>query len=320
MAPPLGSMCAIAKTDKKFYMRLLGIHSLLSFLFFLALSGNAQSRTLVLDSATGKGLPYATIACVAKNWVVMTDSLGAAQVPDNLRGAVLECSFVGFRTRRVTFYEGGNLLLSQKPMPEAVVRGCKPTVPLFVDRAGSLKRSETIRFVNWLTGAEMAVWVPNTSGKAGWIQGVGFGIKRFSENNKRYSGNPNTPVRLRFYRRGADGAPEDELSNEDVRVAGKNFGWFEPALDSFRIPFPEDGVFVVFELIVSGDAYLWKVPFDGPPSPKAITELYGYSFAAHPVSEKKMYFRNPMDKAWRFMAMGRQALELDVQLSAMVCR
>ncbi|TCJ17017.1 hypothetical protein EPD60_06825 [Flaviaesturariibacter flavus] len=291
---------------------------LLLFLL-LPLFSSAQQVLHVVDSASGRGLPYATIASVEKNWVLMTDSLGRATLPDSLRSAVLDFSFVGFRPARLHVGDRNRIALVQKTMPEVVVKGCKPALPLFLDQAGALKQSKTICYIQWLTGAQMAVWVKNPSGRPGTIQTLGWGIKTCFDANKRYRGYPNTPVRLRFYARDAEGCPGEELVYDDIRVSGKKFGWFETPLESFRIPVPEEGLFVVFELIVSGEEYRWKVPFDGPPPPQAITELYGYSFAAHPVGATGMYFKTPTG-SWAPMTMGSQQLDLDVQLGVLVCK
>src|SRR5688572_26279309 len=52
-----------------------------SLLFLLPLSAPAQQTVLVADSATGRGLPYASVASTTGNWGTATDSAGRVTLP-----------------------------------------------------------------------------------------------------------------------------------------------------------------------------------------------------------------------------------------------
>ena len=300
----------------------------LILLLTTAAGARAQLRLQVVDSASAAPLPYATVQCREVRWVRFADSLGRLSIPDSLLGKTVLVSFTGHYPKELLFRGGGEVPLAPLPPLDTVqVRGCAATEPLTFGTAAPGELERKIRFresilsdhvdQRWrgpLDGGLLAHWIANPSGKAGWLHSLTFGAHPFW-HHKRYQGYPNTPVRLRFFDRGADGMPGEELTRADVVVSAGRFGPIVVLLDDKHVRLPAEGLFVAFELFDAGSAWWWEVPFDKEPDPTAIRRIYGFSFVAH---QGPMYFRNPWVDWTKRDSIG--ALELALRLEARVCR
>ncbi|RYY63771.1 MAG: hypothetical protein EOO12_11435 [Chitinophagaceae bacterium] len=289
----------------------------------------AQLPLRVVDSASGAPLPYATVLCAEARWLRFADSLGRLAIPDSLQGHVFTVSFAGHYPKVQRLQKGGDLpLAALPPLDPVLVRSCAATQPLTIGTAkpGELERKirlrggldvddEDLRWSGPLDGAQMAHWIENPTGKSGWLRSLAFGVHPYF-HNKKYLGHANTPVRLRFFARGADGMPGEELGRDDIVVAAAGFGAFTVSLEAQRIPLPPEGVFVAFELFDAGPDYWWPVSLPPDASPQAIPEVYGFAFAAH--AGGSMYFRNPW-MAWTRRS-GPACREIALRIEARVCR
>ncbi|TCZ69662.1 hypothetical protein [Flaviaesturariibacter aridisoli] len=292
-------------------------------------SAFAQLPLRVVDSASGAPLPYATVLCAEARWLRFADSLGRMTVPDSLQGKVFTLTFAGHYPKVLPLTGGGDVALAAlPPLSPVLVQSCAATQPLTIGTAaaGELERKirlrggidvddQDLRWTGPVDGAQMAHWIENPTGKAGWMRSLTFGVHPYF-HNKKYLGHANTPVRLRFFARGADGMPGEELGRNDIVVAAAGFGAFPVALEAQRIPLPPEGVFVAFELFDAGPDYWWPVSLPPDASPQAVPEVYGFAFAAH--AGGSMYFRNPW-MAWTRRS-GPACREIALRIEARVCR
>src|SRR5689334_20682820 len=97
----------------------------LLFLFLcVPLGAFSQVQIRIVDSASGRGLPYATIGTTDGAWGRVSDSAGIVAVPDSLLGKTLQASFVGYDARKINVRGAATVALSQRVLPDVVVRAC----------------------------------------------------------------------------------------------------------------------------------------------------------------------------------------------------
>ncbi|TCJ17019.1 hypothetical protein EPD60_06835 [Flaviaesturariibacter flavus] len=95
------------------------------FLFLcVPLCAFTQVNIRIVDSASGRGLPYASVGTTDGAWGRVSDSAGVVAVPDSLMGKTLQASFVGYDARKITVRGAAAVALSPRVLPEVVVRAC----------------------------------------------------------------------------------------------------------------------------------------------------------------------------------------------------
>ncbi len=104
---------------------------------------------------------------------------------------------------------------------------------------------------------QIAVYIKNRKSEKGTLKDISFFITR--------SGKPKAPVRIRIYDFNTEDDPigSDLLQETVIFKPNKKFGWNAVDLSSHNIEFPEDGLFVAIESIVTKKKYRYKTKIQG---------------------------------------------------------
>lgn len=101
--------------------------------------------------------------------------------------------------------------------------------------------------VRWM---QVAMYMANDERDPAFLKSASFYIGKNPE--------PKTPFRIRIYAAKEDGSPGKDLLQESVIVAGKKASdWIEIDLSTYGIRFPETGLFVAMEWILSDQKYYY---------------------------------------------------------------
>jgi hypothetical protein len=249
------------------------------FLFvivFLQLHADAQIKVQVVDSATGKELPFASVFCNEENWSGMANEQGTVEIPARLTGKSAKASYVSYRTSDFKIGAIKSIQLVSFPLPEVVINSCKNPVEKHI----GWKRKQRFGF-GWDTEQEghlWGTWLPNKEGKPGKIHSISFYVTGHGNKNTIYA-----PIRLRFYKTTDTSFSQvEELVRDDIQVEAGRFGKIELDLSGYRIPFEPTGIIIAFEYLNYGEAYRFEVVVDG----KKVKRLQpGIGIAGMPAGE-----------------------------------
>lgn len=223
----------------------------------------AQPATLtgtVVDTGTGKPIPFATIELPARHLGVQATEAGtfvlnlsAAPNPaDSLRVASL-----GFAPRMLALPQTTSCQLGLTalavPLTEVVVRP-STTKPVRLgpeedgDRFGFRNgKIQAIGSSGWQIARKFA------DGPVGAVQAVRFYV-RPNGNCGRQS--VQAPFRVRIYAAdGPGGSPGTDLLTTSVLTAAAKKGWHEVDLTKFQVRTPDAGFYVAMEWLYTSDAF-----------------------------------------------------------------
>jgi hypothetical protein len=243
----------------------------LLLLLWLPLGAIAQSRIQIVDSATGKGLPFASVASLEKKWGAATAEDGSLVLPDSIIRSALQVSFVGHRTELLRLKDNLVIPLAAMPMPEVIIMPCKQMKPVMLGkkRAGN----SSVGWGSVFTGVLWGTYLPNKFGVNGRLTKLRFFIADRGDGAR-----VDAPVRLRFFAPAdSSGKPGIELTRDDIRIKPGRSGRIEVDLASYKIPVPAEGIIVLFELFESFGNYPYEVEHVLNRVKKK-TICYGFSF------------------------------------------
>lgn len=250
---------------------------LLLFLLLYGVAATAQTRIQVVDSLTGKPLPFATLECPEQGTGLYTDSAGKAVLPPTSGACPWQASFVGYQNKRFDAANGQTVLLVPKITAPVVVQACARAAYTTLTLRNK-RRSPGFGFAPLRQpGFMWAAHVLNPAGRPVLLHDLWFGIRPHAG-----AGNPDAPLRIRIFAVDQSGMPGEELTNDDIMVVPGRFGWIDVTMRQYRIPVPEQGIIVAFEVFDAGPQYRQITSAtDAAGGTEAANTVYGYQLEGY---------------------------------------
>jgi CarboxypepD_reg-like domain len=285
--------------QKKLYLIL--INSLLNLTSF------CQHTIVIKDSASKKPLQFATVESLIKKWGKYTDSTGSVSIMDSIwKTGEIACSYVGYTTKVVVLKQETNeILLSKKEqvLNDILVTPCKE----FKEQKLAIRNKKSNYSFGYSAASNGFIWatfVPNNTGKFGFIKSISFASK------KHYNAAIiETPIRIRFFSLDSvTQLPEEEITTESIILTPNEKGWNAFDISTYKISVPENGIVVAFEMFDAGPQYHFKATNKMTDGTTRNFEGYGFSlygitdegimgfrrfFGGDWVSFKSLFEKNP---------------------------
>lgn len=238
----------------------------ITVLFILTISFLSKSQILlkgkIIDKDTKTPVPYSTILEKNSSFGTIADSNGYFNLSINeslYNTDTLIISAIGYSSRIIESHELKDTLYLIKniyELPEVLVHDSK-----IHSKSLGVKRlaSKTGSFGIWgQSSAQIVLFIPNNNKLKAWVKSVSFHIKK----NR---GVPNTPFRIRIFDKNIDSEqPYKDILNKSIIISGdKNGGWVTANIDSLRIPFSKNGIFVGMEWLYDDNNYHYTRDFKG---------------------------------------------------------
>jgi hypothetical protein len=235
----------------------------------------------VIDQKTNAAIAYSVAEIMALKTGAYSDSTGkfVISVPEKNIGDSIEFYSLG--------YERKKFRISDLTKVEGNVIELKPTYVNLNEIVVIPREVKTVRLgitskkperceISTIFGGQNGQFIPNKDKELGFVKAVSFYITKI--------GCPNAPFRVRIYGRDkqTDGPGADLLDKNVIVSNNKGAGWFTVDISKYGIDFPKDGMFVMMELVYSGDQYYFDLKRtltseDGKPEKKIKLHLYGQS-------------------------------------------
>lgn len=239
---------------------------LLLFLLLALKSFSQNVHVTVIDSATGRPLPYAAILYNNNKSFLYTDSAGAFTLNiDSLKKTdTLYIEFLGYKPVFVaanSLQEQTVIKMVQQPteLNPVVVSNCRRIQNYVLNRrVGAIK--------NYIgPGPETKIIIVghylNKKQKAGYIQSISF-------YDETYSGKVIVPVRLRWYEwNEVTQKPGKELTSTNIIIYPYKKGWNEFTMPEKTAYYPLNGIVFGFEFIYPVE-YVYQYRMIGSPEQK----------------------------------------------------
>jgi hypothetical protein len=250
--------------------------ALLIVLMLSVLFCSAQIRVQIIDSASGRGLPYASLALADGSWGRVSDSTGRVLVPDSLLHGILQASFVGYRTCAVSVQGTMIVRLPQRALPEVIVRACARDA---VKRLGWKGRTANYGYSmdNAAQGHMWATFIPNERHQEGRLEKLHFVVRR----DRKIA--LDAPVRIHIYAAAdTSGLRGEELTRSDLRAVPGHTGHVEVSMQDESIWIPAEGVIVAFEFFEDTEHYCTESVFIDENGQKHKYQKCAFIFEAMP--------------------------------------
>jgi CarboxypepD_reg-like domain len=234
----------------------------------------SQKQIHVVDSLTGKGLPFATIECFEKKWGLYTDSAGFASIPENMLQETHKVSYVGYQPKEINFTTTNTITLNRLPqkLEDVTVVSCKETTIEKLEVEETKERSY-LTFTKEGIGCIWAVYVKNTTGKPAFIKTLNYNRAGFSKDEKFAA-----PVRLRFFEYDSiSKLPKEEISTSDILVNAEEGKKITNDLSSYKIYVPENGIIIALEMFDAGSQFHYTIVNNMADGTKRSTIHYGWA-------------------------------------------
>lgn len=253
----------------------------------------SQKQIQVVDSLTGKGLPFTTIECFEKKWGLYTDSAGFATIPENMLQETHKVSYVGYQSKEINFTTTNSIALNRLPqkLEDVTVASCKETIVEKLEIEESKERQYLSFLVN--SGCAWATYVPNTFNKEGKIETLSYTAAGFYKEV-----NADAPIRLRFFEYDSlTKLPGLEISTDNIIHAPKKLKRVIVDLENYNIYIPLNGIVIAFEMFDAGVQYHYFKEHNMADGSKKIFEHYGWSLKAAN-SKNVIGFNKSPGKPW----------------------
>lgn len=274
-----------------------------------------QKQIHVVDSLTGKGLPFATIECFEKKWGLYTDSAGFATLLENMLQETHKVSYVGYQPKEINFTSTNSIALNRLPqkLEDVTVVSCKETTieKLEVKELGN----NYLGFTPKSIGNFWAIYVPNNIGKIGYLKSLGHNAEGAS--NKE---NPDAPVRIRFFEYDTTTKlPSTEISDDDIIVAPKKRRRVTYDLSEYKIQIPANGIVVAFEMFDAGSEFHYTTKSKWQDGTIRTMEHYGWYLKSSKGKDIKGFTKSP-GRNWIKFEPGGEGQGPAVTLEIKVCK
>jgi CarboxypepD_reg-like domain len=275
----------------------------------------SQKQIHVVDSLTGKGLPFATIECFEKKWGLYTDSAGFASIPENMLQETHKVSYVGYQPKEINFTTTNTITLNRLPqkLEDVTVVSCKETTieKLEVKELGN----NYLGFTPKNIGNFWAIYVPNNIGRSGYLKSLGHNAEGVS--NKE---NPDAPVRIRFFEYDTiTKLPSTEISDDDIIVSPKKRRRVTYDLTEYKIQVPANGIIVAFEMFDAGSEYHYTTKSKWQDGTIRTMEHYGW-FLKSAIGKNVIGFDKSPGKNWGKLGHDDVGFGPAVTLEIKVCK
>lgn len=232
----------------------------LTLIFFITLSFSAQTKGVVLDSISGKPIPYVNIWVENENIGTTSEENGQFSIGSTEKNKNLIFSVLGFEKKVIKLSESGQVKL--KPiayqLDEVILSRRKNTKQI------EIGNNDDVIFEAFENGPKIDIkFFPYSAAykKMKYIKRVTLFADCRIEN---------TTVKIHFYNVDANGFPGEELLNKDLIVTLKK-GTVKNRIDvtEFDLKMPKKGLFVGFEKLMIEKNKIEKTSTD--PATKVVT-------------------------------------------------
>jgi len=211
----------------------------------------SQKQIHVVDSLTGKGLPFATVECFEKKWGLYTDSAGFATIPENMLQETHKVSYVGYQSKEINFTSTNSIALNRltQKLQDVTAAMCKKTI---IKELTVIKEEQNLLgFSLKSSGYTWAVYVSNNINKEAKLLSITYEAKGWKEAK------PDAPIRLRFFEYDSvTKIPGAEVTMDDILITPKKLNTeITQDLSKYNILIPRNGIVVAFEIFDAGVQY-----------------------------------------------------------------
>lgn len=229
-------------------------------MLLLSISSYAQVMGIVLDSITGKPIPYLNILVEGGTIGTSSNEQGKFELNDyNLKKRVV-FSGIGYATKRMVLNKNGlnNVILTPEAieLAEVVLNSNKVEKKRIL---GQFKKSKINKFKGGFEKPKIRVRY--------FAYDSDYEATPFLKKIKFFaiSDVKEAVLNLRFYKKNEDGSPGDYLYDKNIIItAQRGRKYTEVDLLSLHIRFPENGFFIAFEwLFVEQNKYEYMATVDG---------------------------------------------------------
>jgi hypothetical protein len=222
-----------------------------------------EIKGIVVDTLQ-KPIPFATVEIIKD-----VDGIGAAAyqngefnlfIPEKLIHDTLTIKALGFETKKIPIqslnreeYIYIELSATTYDLSEIVIQAGPSTVKEF----GNSKISKWTGGLLTKNLTQIAVYIENSKNEHGVLKDISFFISK--------SGKPKATVRIRVYGFNPieETIGEDLLHETVIFSPKKRFGWNTIDMSDYNIEFPENGIFIAIEWILTKDKYWYKTIIHG---------------------------------------------------------
>lgn len=243
-------------------MRKIIILACFVFVHFYVFSQTVTIKGKIIDSKTGKGLPYTNVSVLNKAIGTSSDKAGFFEInlPDSLTDDTLVFSYIGYKQLKTSINKSKNLSIKLKQseitLNEIVVKPSKNRKKITVNKLK--KRKSHVRYEPIVPNDSSSLWIPHRA-KEPTVEAAYFPYKENYKSVNRIkeiqvclkNWVPNSKCRLRIFGRNTKKMPANDLLYTPLYITATKTGKQIVKIDmnKYNLSLPKSGLFIGIETL-----------------------------------------------------------------------
>ncbi len=272
-------------------------------------------RGKITDKMTGKVLPFSSIEVFALEKGVLANDNGEfiLSMPANSRKDTIECSFLGYKRKKLVLNDLSDTSINIIPLEkESYVLNEVSVRPKYMitKKLGVVVRKNKGNWHLGNPGDQHAILIKNPFNKKGFLKNVSFYITK--------NGFSKAPFRVRIYSYDTlNNKPGEDLLNTSLIVSyNKTKGWFTIDMSQYNIEFPEKGLFVAMEWILTSEDYYYYTTMTLGEAEKQDVRCYGQTIGLTSKAVEILYWRRYLGTDWYHMKRSNAMINAEIEFNS----